>query len=302
MLVDLATTSSAPASRSATPSSPWRATAPRRARRATSARCWSRRARTPSTSPAPTSSACEPEDVPTLAAARKRGYIPADAPKTCPSPGRCSPCPDFKLVTERSSLEFTRPIPGPLGALAGKAMRRLMRARPALAARECVGCGQLRPRLPRPRHRVCARSLPAHRPPQVHLLLLLSGILSPGGDEGAPHVRRPRAGWRKTWQSHENYTEGRNRLADLTLRCIMKMYLLAAALSAGRCEIYRRNGAVCLHEPVGRNIFGGGGTRSRKAYFCGRKKALEARQSPHGAHGRGRRRLYGAGGAFCNIY
>ena len=52
-------------------------------------------------------------------------------------------------MTERNSLERFRPIPGPLGALAGKTMRRLMRARPALAKGECVGCGR------------CARVCPA---------------------------------------------------------------------------------------------------------------------------------------------
>ena len=88
------------------------------------------------------------QDVPTLAAAHRRGYIPEDA-QALSIAGELFAVPDFNLVAERSSLEFTRPIPGPLGALAGRAMRRLMRARPALAARECVGCGQ------------CARVCPA---------------------------------------------------------------------------------------------------------------------------------------------
>ena len=89
-----------------------------------------------------------PEDVPTLAAARKRGYIPARA-EDLSVDGALFTVPDFKLVTERNSLERFRPIPGPLGALAGKTMRRLMRARPALAKGECVGCGR------------CARVCPA---------------------------------------------------------------------------------------------------------------------------------------------
>ena len=88
-------------------------------------------------------------DVPTLAAAQRRGYIPEDA-QALSIAGELFAVPGFKLVTERSSLEFTRPIPGPLGPLAGKVMRRLMRARPALEARQCVGCGQ------------CARICPAH--------------------------------------------------------------------------------------------------------------------------------------------
>ena len=89
------------------------------------------------------------QDVPTLAAARKRGCVPARA-EDLSIAGELFAVPDFKLVTERSSLEFARPIPGPLGALAGKIMRRAMRARPALEARQCVGCGQ------------CARVCPAH--------------------------------------------------------------------------------------------------------------------------------------------
>ena len=89
------------------------------------------------------------QDVPTLAAARKRGCIPARA-EDLSIAGELFAVPDFKLVTERSSLEFARPIPGPLGPLAGRVMRRLMRARPALEARQCVGCGH------------CARICPAH--------------------------------------------------------------------------------------------------------------------------------------------
>ena len=102
--------SSVPASRSATPSSPWRATAPRRARRARSARCWPRRARTPSISPPPTSSACErrtcPPSLPLTGA-----VISPRTRKPFPSPGELFAVPDFKLVAERSSLEFTPPHP-----------------------------------------------------------------------------------------------------------------------------------------------------------------------------------------------
>lgn len=90
-----------------------------------------------------------PADVPTLAAARRRGYIPESAAGLSIA-GALFAVPGFKLVAERRSLEFTHPIPGPLGALAGRAMRRLMRARPAVVRRECVGCGQ------------CARVCPAH--------------------------------------------------------------------------------------------------------------------------------------------
>ena len=53
----------------------------------------------------------------------------------------------------------------------------------------------------------------------------------------------------------------------------MKMYLLAAALSAGRCEIYRGNGAVCLHERSWRK-FSGGGVRARGKRFFVEEKRL----------------------------
>ena len=52
----------------------------------------------------------------------------------------------------------------------------------------------------------------------------------------------------------------------------MKMYLLAAALSAGRCEIYRRNGGVCLHERSGANFRGG--VRARGKRFFVEEKRL----------------------------
>ena len=45
------------------------------------------------------------QDVPTLAAARKRGCIPARA-EDLSIAGELFAVPDFKLVTERSSLEF----------------------------------------------------------------------------------------------------------------------------------------------------------------------------------------------------
>ena len=88
-------------------------------------------------------------DVPTLVAAQARGYIPAEAGALSIA-GTLFTVPGYKLVAQRCPLEFAHPIPGPLGALAGKAMRRLMRARPALSARGCVGCGQ------------CGRICPAH--------------------------------------------------------------------------------------------------------------------------------------------
>ena len=90
-----------------------------------------------------------PDDVPTLAAAQRRGDIPATAAELDLA-GALFSVPGYELVTRRSSLEFTQPFPGPLGTLAGKAMRRFMRARPAVEMDSCVGCEQ------------CARLCPAH--------------------------------------------------------------------------------------------------------------------------------------------
>ena len=90
-----------------------------------------------------------PDDVPTLAAAQRRGDIPATAAELDLA-GALFSVPGYELVTRRSSLEFTQPFPGPLGTLAGKAMRRFMRARPAVEMDACVGCEQ------------CARLCPAH--------------------------------------------------------------------------------------------------------------------------------------------
>ena len=90
-----------------------------------------------------------PEDVPTLAAAQGRGYIPARA-EDLEVAGELFTVPGFQLVARRSSLDFAKPFPGPLGTLAGKAVRRAMRARPEVAVRECVGCEK------------CVRVCPAH--------------------------------------------------------------------------------------------------------------------------------------------
>ncbi len=90
-----------------------------------------------------------PEDVPTLVAARGRGYIPARA-EELEIAGELFTVPGFRLVTQRSALDFARPFAGPLGVLAGKVMRSAMRARPEVAPGECVACEQ------------CARVCPAH--------------------------------------------------------------------------------------------------------------------------------------------
>lgn len=90
-----------------------------------------------------------PGDVPTLAAAQRRGYIP-DSAAALEIAGELFCVPGYRLIQQRSSIEFMQALPGPLGPLAGKVMRRFLRARPAVDKAACVGCEQ------------CARLCPAH--------------------------------------------------------------------------------------------------------------------------------------------
>jgi len=82
-----------------------------------------------------------PGDVPTLAVARERGYIPGRAEELDVA-GELFQVPDFKNIPARHSVEFAHPFGGPLGTLAGKAMKRALRSAPALDRRSCVGCAK----------------------------------------------------------------------------------------------------------------------------------------------------------------
>ena len=85
------------------------------------------------------------DDAPTLAAARRRGLIPADASALSVSGDPMPFCvPDFHVPAMRPDTSFAR-----FGAL-NRVVAKLLRPRPKLYAPGCVGCGK------------CAQICPAH--------------------------------------------------------------------------------------------------------------------------------------------
>ncbi|NLF27272.1 MAG: DUF362 domain-containing protein [Clostridiales bacterium] len=80
-------------------------------------------------------------DVPTLAVARERNYIP-DRAEALKVAGELFQVPDYKNISARHSVEFAHPFGGPLGTLAGKVMKRALRSVPALDRKSCVGCAK----------------------------------------------------------------------------------------------------------------------------------------------------------------
>ena len=82
------------------------------------------------------------EDVPTLAAAYERGWIPADADALAVwgDPSEFF-VPDFKNIPNHSSVEFSKDSTKFFGKLSALFMARALRSVPALKKKECVGCG-----------------------------------------------------------------------------------------------------------------------------------------------------------------
>ena len=82
-----------------------------------------------------------PVDVPTVAAAGRRGLGP-----TTPAEVEVDPTvydlrvSDYKLIEMSSVVEFNHLLPGILGRLAGKLAPRLLTSRPAPKKSECIGC------------------------------------------------------------------------------------------------------------------------------------------------------------------
>ena len=91
-----------------------------------------------------------PSDVPTLAAAQRRGMIP-ESVSDITLIGSMSEfvLSDFELVVERHSLEFSSTSKNPIKRFFGKIAAAILRTKPKLKKDLCVGCG------------VCANICPA---------------------------------------------------------------------------------------------------------------------------------------------
>ncbi len=82
-----------------------------------------------------------PETVPTLEAARRRGYLPARFEElVIDGDWQAFVCPDFERIEERRSLQFVGK--GPLGSVIEEIMRQALESRPKPVKSECVGCGK----------------------------------------------------------------------------------------------------------------------------------------------------------------
>lgn len=86
-----------------------------------------------------------PDDVPTLAAAREREYIPEarDTLSVFGDPKEFF-VPDFQNIPNRSSMEFSKDSTKFFGKLSALFIGRALRSVPKLKPRECVGCGVCR--------------------------------------------------------------------------------------------------------------------------------------------------------------
>ena len=83
----------------------------------------------------------EPEAVPTLMAARRRGYIPETAEELrVQGDWQAHICPDFERIEERRSLQFVGK--GPIGSVIEEIMRQALESRPKPVKSECIGCGK----------------------------------------------------------------------------------------------------------------------------------------------------------------
>jgi ferredoxin len=82
------------------------------------------------------------ENVPTLEAAYARGLAPATAQEVdIIGDAAALYVPDYKKLLTHSSLEFKNFIGGAAGPLLGTIAGKLLRTRPKVKAKECIGCG-----------------------------------------------------------------------------------------------------------------------------------------------------------------
>ena len=84
----------------------------------------------------------EPFEIPTLDAAHRRGLVP-DTVEDVPIHGDLDKLlvPDFKRVVERRSLGFWDSTESPVKNFFGKIAAKVLKTRPVLKKRMCVGCG-----------------------------------------------------------------------------------------------------------------------------------------------------------------
>ncbi len=84
----------------------------------------------------------ELSEVPTLLAARRRGLIPDSADEVSVV-GNVAPLVlhDFERVVERRSIEFSSGSSSPFKRLGGRILKRILRTKPRVKTKMCVGCG-----------------------------------------------------------------------------------------------------------------------------------------------------------------
>ena len=92
-----------------------------------------------------------PSDIPTLAAAIRRGLCPEDpSALTLTEDPALFTVPDYKTVPSQTSVFFSYGGDGAFGRLVGKVLQRVLTPYPKLRASACIGC------------RKCAKICPAH--------------------------------------------------------------------------------------------------------------------------------------------
>lgn len=84
----------------------------------------------------------EPSEVPTLSAAMRRGLIPSDV-GAVNVVGSFAPfvLRDFERVVDRRSIEFSGSSKNPFKRFGGKILKHILRTKPKVKSKMCVGCG-----------------------------------------------------------------------------------------------------------------------------------------------------------------
>ena len=84
-----------------------------------------------------------PTDVPTLQVALRRGLIPETAGELRISGDyRAFAAPDFQKVAKNSSIRFYQNSSSPAARALGAVAERILKSRPQVKKKECIGCGK----------------------------------------------------------------------------------------------------------------------------------------------------------------